>query len=265
MSGTGSVSLAGVLSGLSTLMLVGCARHAVEAADTPRPNRAPPAASSHQEVQAKAEPRPSTPVRALPQRCADQASPCYPPAEFVEELCRGKYPAVAILMFRKDQPWAHVYVKVNEVFPRNHFAGPVTHVPLAFSEELVLLKHRPYLARAGYDIDYPDSFDVLRMSGTCAVVAEDEIRDHWAGPSSYAPLVWTWLEPGFRQALSGNDRIATARDKQEVSCAGRYIGGGSQDCQKASVGLVKAIMTEVDAGLSLPSPQTLPEWVPRAD
>jgi hypothetical protein len=41
----------------------------------------------------------------LPADCAEGPPPCYPPPGFVSQLCRGKYPGVAIVMFGKDQPW----------------------------------------------------------------------------------------------------------------------------------------------------------------
>jgi hypothetical protein len=246
---------------LATIGLVsaGCSSR-----DAPPPRHAESAPERPTPAPAAAPALPGTPEvsRALPAGCSDASAPCYPPVEFVESLCRGKYPAVAILMFRKEQPWAHVYVKVNEVFPVNAFAGPVTHVPLLFSEEVVVLRHRPFVPRPGYDMKNPDNFDVLRTSGTCATVAEDQIRDHWAGPSLYAPLVWSWLEPGFRQVLAASDRVVEARRRQEQTCAGRYIGGGTADCQRASVGLVQAILSEVNEGLTLPEPLSLPEWTP---
>ncbi len=238
---------------------VGCSR-SVAAGASPA-TAAPPPAAPARPVRREA-PEPPRAAPSMPDGCAEGESPCYPPPGFVSELCRGKYPGVAIVMFGKDQPWKHAFVKVREVFPVNDFAGPVTHVPLLFSEEVVLLRHRPYVPRPGYDMDNPDNFDVLRISGTCATLAEDQIRDRWAGPSIYAPLVWSWIEPGFRQALAGCEKVDSARKRQEEICSGRYIGGGSPACQQASVGLVQAIMAEVDRGLVLPRPRSIPDWTP---
>ncbi len=252
-----SVVVVGI--GAASALVLACS-HRVESrtpvAAEPPP---PPAETARPARRVAAEP---PVVRSLPEGCAEGETPCYPPPEFVAELCRGKYPGVAILMFRQDQPWVHAFVKVREAFPVNAFAGPVTHVPLLFSEEVVLLRHRPYVPRPGYDLDNPDNYDVLRTSGTCATLAEDQIRNRWAGPSIYAPLVWSWIDPGFRQALSGCAKVDLARRKQEDTCSGRYIGGGSPACQAASVGLVQAIMAEVDGGLPLPAPKSSPSWTP---
>lgn len=254
-----SVIVAGVV--VASALVGACSRRA-ESRTAAAASPPPPAATARTAPRALPAPAPPRLLRSLPEGCAEGDAPCTPPPEFVAELCRGKYSGVAILMFRQDQPWKHVFVKVREVFPVNVFAGPVTHVPLYFSEEVVVLRHRPYVPRPGYDMDNPDNYDVLRISGTCATLAEDQIRDHWAGPSSYAPLVWSWIEPGLRQALSGSAEIEAARVKQEDTCRGRTIGGGSPACQKASVGLVQAIMAEVNGGLPLPSPRLIPEWAP---
>ncbi len=241
--------------------VVGCSRSVAESA-SPAVAAAPPALTARPVPREAPGPPPATP--SLPADCAEGPPPCYPPPGFVSQLCRGKYPGVAIVMFGKDQPWKHAFVKVREVFPVNAFAGPVTHVPLLFSEEVVLLRHRPYVPRPGYDMDNPDSFDVLRASGTCATLAEDQIRERWAGPSIYAPLAWSWIDPGLRQALAGCEKVDAARRKQEEICSGRYIGGGSPACQQASVGLVQAIIAEVDRGLVLPRPSAIPDWTQSA-
>ncbi len=191
----------------------------------------------------------------------DEQDRCFPPQTFVEALCQGKYPGLALTMFRKGQPWQHAWVKVPEVMPQNHYRGPITHAPLLFSEEVVLLRFRPFQEIEGYSVRGPDRYDVLRLSGSCATLAEDEIRDYWRGPSRYAPVVWNWLEPGFQQALAGSDEVGKARDGQQEACGGRYVGGGNASCQKATDTLALVIMKEVDAGLALPTPDALPEWI----
>ncbi len=185
---------------------------------------------------------------------------CFPPRLFVESLCRGKYPDLALTMFRETAPWKHAWVKVPEVMPQNPYDGPVTHAPLLFSEEVVLLRFRPFQPIRGYSVTGPDRYDVLRLSGSCATLAVDEIRYRWAGPSRYAPLVWNWLEPGFQQALGGAEEVEQARSAQQQACAGRYLGGGDASCQQATDALAHAIMQVVDAGLVLPRPDELPAW-----
>ena len=201
------------------------------------------------------------PTTDIPTSCRDPEA-CFPPEPFVRALCLGKFPALALHLFRHDAPWQHVYVQIPEVMPVNAYGGPVTHAPLMFSEEVILLRHRPFHPIRGYDVDSPDKYDVLRLSGSCAELAEDELRRTWRGPSEYAPIVWAWLEPGLRQALSRRSSIEAARREQQTSCGGRYMGGGNRTCQQATSLLSHAIMREVDDGLDLPAPGTLPEWVP---
>ena len=245
---------------------VGCAKH-----DEAPPTRvaavgAPtltPAAGQRRSGEAEDAPKLTTEV---PTTCSggdtdDDQERCLPPQPFVEALCRGKYPGLALAMFRKGEPWKHAWVKVPEVMPQNPYDGPVTHAPLLFSEEVVLLRFRPFKEIEGYSVRGPDRYDVLRLSGSCATLAVDEMRDHWRGPSRYAPVVWNWLEPGFQRALAGSDKVGKARDAQQQACSGRYMGGGDSSCQKATDALVLSIMQEVDEGIALPTPHDLPEWV----
>jgi hypothetical protein len=226
------------------------------------PSTLTPAAGQHQPSEADdAAPQPAAEVPTECDRSGADGEQCFPPQAFVEALCQGKYPGVALTMFRQDEPWKHAWVKVPEVMPQNPYDGPVTHAPLLFSEEVVLLRFRPFKAIKGYSVKGPDRYDVLRLSGSCATLAVDEIRYHWRGPSRYAPLVWNWLEPAFQQALGGSDEVSQARDAQQQACGGRYMGGGDSSCQKATDALVLAIMQQVDAGAALPTPRDLPEWV----
>src|SRR5262245_37374507 len=45
------------------------------------------------------------PERALPTECAPGSEPCAAPGKFVDQLCHGKYPDVALAMLAKGTPW----------------------------------------------------------------------------------------------------------------------------------------------------------------
>jgi hypothetical protein len=175
-------------------------------------------------------------------------------------LCEDKYPDVAQVMFRRRAPWRHAFVKVGDVVATNAYGGPTGSPRLVFSEEVVLLRRRPYVPRGGIQERGPDNYDVLRLDGTCATLADDEFRPRWAGPSTYAPITWNLLDAGMQRALSESDRVDRARRSQARRCRGSYLGGGSPDCQQATQKLASAIVTELDRGLGLPVPERIPDW-----
>jgi len=207
-----------------------------------------------------AEPVPAPP--SLPEHCTGDNEPCLPPKDFVKRLCRAKYPSVALVMFQKRAPWSHAFVKVRDVRAVNSYGGPVSSSRLVFSEEVVLLRHRPYVPRGGVQDDGPDNYDVLRLDGTCARLAEDEFRSFWYGTHKYAPIRWERIDSRMREVLATNTRVDRARTSQYQDCRGSYLGGGGAACQKATQKLATEILDAVNRGIDLPSPRRIPKWSP---
>lgn len=212
-------------------------------------------------------PAPSPPAAraTLPDACGEAGAPCFPPVRFVELLCRDKFPDVALFMFKKSAPWQHAFVKVRDVMARNFYGGPTGDPRLVFSEEMILLRHRPTAATGIIQERPPDHYDVLRLDGTCADLAEDELRLRWAGPSAYAPITWNLLAEGTRGALSESERVERARKSQAQRCRGSYLGGGGADCQRATQKLATVIVDELDQGRALPTPERIPDWSAERD
>jgi len=165
-------------------------------------------------------------------------------------------------MFQKRAPWAHGFVKVRDVHAVNPYGGPVGSPRLVFSEEVVLLRHRPYVRRGGIQDDGPDNYDVLRLDGTCARLAEDEFRSFWYGKRKYAPIKWERIDSRMREVLATNARIDHARTSQYQDCRGSYLGGGGAACQEATQKLATEILDAVNRGMDLPSPRKIPKWSP---
>lgn len=196
----------------------------------------------------------------LPRNCGGDSKSCYPPGEFVRALCGKKYPSVALNIFEKHAPWRHGYVKVKSVAPANAYGGPTGQTFLEFLEEVVLLREREVKQRQVVQ-DLPLNFDVLRLDGTCATLAEDEfmtkkpvVRPH------YAPLIWYQLEAGIRQALSQNPKVQVAADAQANACRGSFLAGGGEPCRDSTQELARSIIAALDEGLELPAPVVLPDW-----
>ncbi len=213
--------------------------------------------------QSKNDAAPRTPT--LPKECATAGERCFPPPEFVSEICRDKYLSVALAMFRRSAPWEHVFVKVRDVAAVNQLGGPVGDPRLVYSEEVVLLQHRPYVPQDGFDMNAPDNYDVLRLDGTCATLAEDEFRVHRPKKPQYAPIVWKYLDSAVQDALLTDEDVERARSSQREDCGGMYLGGGSVACQKATQKLAQTILAVLNDGVQLPPPEKLPAWSRRPD
>jgi hypothetical protein len=197
----------------------------------------------------------------LPRRCVSDRKPCVPPPDFVEVLCRKKYPSVALAMFAKSAPWQHVFVKVTDVAPRNALGGPAGDTRLEFLEEVVVLRERAFQTGAMEMTAPPKAYDVLRFDGTCAILAEDEFM--WTRPpvrARYAPVVWQYLDPPMREVLSQSNPVDQAREGQHDACRGAFLGGGGSACKAATQQLARAIATALGRGVALPVPNSLPAW-----
>jgi len=196
----------------------------------------------------------------LPRSCSGSGRRCVPPEDFVAALCQGKYPSVAVAMFEKSAPWQHVYVKVADVAPINVHGGPTGETRMEFLEEVVVLRRR--VIRYGeMEVSMPDAYDVLRLDGTCASLADDEFMSHRpALRPKYAPIVWQQIDGAMREVLVQKPQVDQARDGQYRACRGSFLGGGGVECREATLKLARAIMTVLGQGVTLPAPHSLPEW-----
>lgn len=207
----------------------------------------------------------SVPVPAeLPSTCAGSGKGCYPPLEFVRNLCQKRYPGVAVVMFNRSAPWQHAYVKVKDVAPFNSLGGPSAHTRLEFLEEVLLLRERqPKKQQQGgmMVMDLPVSYDVLRFDGTCATLAEDEFMTRKpVVPAHYAPVIWQQIDTRVRLALAQNQKISEAAETQNMACQGTFLAGGGSNCRDATQRLTRAIMAVLSEGVSLPAPSKVPTW-----
>ena len=204
------------------------------------------------------------PTRGLPNECAAGNDPCVPPDDFVQRLCEEKYPSVALVMFAKSAPWEHAYVRVEEVDAINSMGGPMADTRLVFAEEVLILRRNVNAATGGLQVSGPDSYDVLRLDGTCALLQEGEFGSYMIPRQiKYAPVVWKLLDPAIQEALSQSPGIEAKSKNQRTACRGVSMGGGSRECQRATHELARTIMGELRKGMQLPFPKRLPAW-PRA-
>src|SRR5688500_4165744 len=76
------------------------------------PAEAPDAAEKPSPAAADAAPASDTPAAedsaatsSLPKECARKTGTCVPPKAFVQKLCSGSYPSVALYLFGNKSPW----------------------------------------------------------------------------------------------------------------------------------------------------------------
>jgi len=196
----------------------------------------------------------------IPHACTGPDGVCYPPAQFVHALCKKKYAGVALAMFEKSEPWRHVYIKVKAVAPVNSLGGPSAFASLEFLEEVLILRAREIKQRQMIT-DIPNSYDVLRLDGTCATLAEDEFMTKKPYvPPRYAPLIWETIDAPIRKVLTLDSKVDQAALAQSTACRGSYLAGGGEPCKAATQQLTRAIVAALGAGVELPPPSNLPTW-----
>ncbi|HEY6725339.1 MAG TPA: hypothetical protein VI197_14990 [Polyangiaceae bacterium] len=218
---------------------------------TSAPLEAPP------EVAAKPTSAPAT-TRDLPTQCVGD-SPCLPPAQFAESLCKGSYPSVALAMFEKSTPWQRKWVNVRSLEAVNAFGGSASGGPLNFGEEVVLLR-RQQAGGGGMQMSGGEDVEVLRWNGTCVTVRESELVEYVPGLPKHAPIVWAYLDEPTQTALLTKKSVASARDQQRKECRGSSKRDLSPSCEKAAGALDGAIVVAVRKGMQLPVPEKRPAW-----
>ena len=187
----------------------------------------------------------------LPKACSAQGSFCALPGDFVERLCGGKYPDLAIVWFTKGTPWTRRYVKAAAVEPRNAPGGPASEDKLVKGEEVLILRQQGGGdAKASGSVDY----DVLRWDGTCAALSDSQMTDKALGQPKNALIGWRYLDVRIQRALFKDAAIAKAQLAVTNACK----GSTGHACTYAIHNLSAAIASAVRKGLELPAPARTP-------
>ncbi len=187
----------------------------------------------------------------LPTTCRAEGNFCAPPGDFVERLCGGKYPDLAIVWFAKGTPWTRRYVKAAGVEPRNATGGPSSDAKLVKGEEVLILRQQGGGdAKASGSVDY----DVLRWDGTCASLSDSQMTDTAAGQPQNALIGWRYLDVRIQTALFKDPAIAKAQLAVTNVCKGSTGGA----CAHAIHNLSAAIASAVRKGIELPAPARTP-------
>lgn len=196
-------------------------------------------------------------AQGLPGQCAETGERCVPPPDFVNRLCRDKFPGVAIAMFEKRTPWTRLYVRMVEIDSVNTTGGPAGDAKLVFGEELLLLREHG-TDRGGMQVSGTGGFLVLRWDGTCATVASDEVVSHQPGFPKTAPIVWKYIDSELRTALLADKQVKTASRYYQDHCRGMRPGTEKGQCKHWNQILNDSIVLALRKGIDLPDPGRIP-------
>jgi hypothetical protein len=234
------------------------------------PEPAPPPAATTAEPAATA-PEPSVVLHAAPAaaaaattrdvpRACDDKQHCYPPAAFVDAVCKKRFPDLPLYLFAGRLPWQHMYVKAEHVEPVNAHGGEQSEAWMKFGEEVVVLRKRAPGGGRGMQISGPSDVDVLRWDGTCATIRQEMLVTYVPAPMQSPLIVWRYLNGDLQEALLKNTVVARARASERKSCRDSSVKHPTDSCAKAMRKLTDAIALAVRQNVELPGTGTVPEW-----
>jgi hypothetical protein len=200
---------------------------------------------------------------AIPAECADADDEgCLPPQQWVNKLCNGVYPEVALHMFRGGTPWTRVFSKARA--PALNAASGGTSLSdekVDMHEELIALRRNDEArkTRAG-EMTMGDiaGYDFLRWNGSCVTLHDGEFSAKKPRRVSHARVEWKWLSEATQEALSSDLDVREAFLERRKECRGATMGRVSKECVKRDKYLMDAIVEYVREGGELPQPSELP-------
>jgi hypothetical protein len=230
----------------SLVLLVACG------SSDPLPPRS--AADAHDVLPAPSEPEEAA---SLIPGCKPGDEDCMPPGRWVDKLCGGVHPEVALHMFRGGSPWKRVYSRYRAP-AYNGTGGPsVSDDGVEKGEELIALRRNSDArgSTAGeMSVGETSGYDLLRWNGSCVTLHDGEYSDRAPRRRVHARVEWRWLGDDIRSALQTDGTIKEAYVARRKECKGATIGSVTKKCVEREDLLVAAIVDYVRAGGELPEP-----------
>jgi hypothetical protein len=190
----------------------------------------------------------------VPTYCASKAKPCVPPTEFIEQLCQGHFASVAPYLFQKHTPFERYYVKNRNSQMKTAFGGPTGDHPIAFAEELLLLRVKPAASEPGKKAPAED-LDFLRWDGTCITLPKRDAVPYLPGVPKAAPLEFDDLDTTMRADVRRDKKVETLYAAREAACKQDPKGS---ECEKSKKALSDQLVAAIRQGLRLPMPRERP-------
>ncbi len=246
---------------LGSLLLAACggSKPPAEAPAAPAEQSAAPASdAAPSESDASAGAKASAPSAGLPKECAKKGATCVPPKKFVEKLCSGDYPSVALYLFANESPWTRGYLK-GRTKAWNASGGASDNSWLESDEEvLVLAERKAELGGMQVSGGGGASYDALRWDGSCVTLSGDEMTLAKAPAPKNSRAEWRFLDDNVQQALRADAAVNEAYLARRKECKGATRGEVSSKCVKADDKLSAEIVRFVRSGGALPEPTKLP-------
>ncbi len=194
----------------------------------------------------------------LPQGCNEGKDDCLPPESFVDKLCSGVHPELALHMFRGGSPWKRLYSRaVAPAF--NGAGGPsISDERIQRGEELIALRRNTdakLSQRGEMSVGTTAGYDLLRWNGSCVTLHDGEFTSKAPRRGlRHANVDWRSLGDRVQSTLREDELISRAIVARRKECRGITLGRVTRKCVEQERSLVAAIVDYVRAGGELPAP-----------
>jgi hypothetical protein len=182
---------------------------------------------------------------------------CMPPSTWVDKLCSGVHPEVALHMFRGGSPWKRLYSRARAP-AYNGAGGPsLSDERVEKGEELIALRRNSDArgSSAGeMSIGDTAGYDLLRWNGSCVTMHDGEFSPKTPRRRQHARVEWRWLGDEVRSALQTDGTVKEAYVARRKECKGATLGQVTKKCVERENSLVSAIVEYVRSGGPLPAP-----------
>jgi hypothetical protein len=194
----------------------------------------------------------------VPKECAKKGGTCVPPKGFVQKLCSGSFPSVALYLFANKSPWARGYLK-GRTKAWNASGGASADGWLEFDEEvLVMAERKADLGGMQVSGGGGASYDALRWDGSCVTLSGEEMTLDKPPAPKNSKVEWRFLDDNVQEALRADTSINDAYLVRRKECKGATSGEVSAKCVKADDKLSAEIVKFLRGGGALPQPTKLP-------
>jgi len=220
---------------------------------------APPAASESSEPapEAAETDAPKAAAGGVPKECTKKEGTCLPPRAFVQKLCQGSYPSVALYLFANHSPWARGYLR-GKTKAWNASGGASDNGWLDFDEEVLVLAERK-ADTGGMQVSGAGAgYDAIRWDGSCVTLSSEEMTLDKPPSPKTAKVEWRFLDDNVQEALRKDSSVNEAFQARRKECKGATSGDVSLKCVKADQKLSDSIVSYLRGGAELPEPTKLP-------
>lgn len=186
--------------------------------------------------------------------CSPAGEGCLPPAPWVDKLCSGVHPEVALHMFRGGSPWKRMYSRHRA--PAYNGAGDrsLSDERVEKGEELIALRRNEDTNLGQMSVGETAGYDFLRWNGSCVTLQDGEYSEKPPRRRQHARVEWRWLGDEVRNALTNDGTVKEAYAARRKECKGATLGRVTKKCVEREVSLVSAIVDYVRSGKPLPEP-----------